>query len=256
MMPADEEKYQPSKNSKNVRKLGKPAETGKMVLDYVCSKLDIKTLTGKAVLDIGCGFRMVRTILEYEMEIGHYTGVELDADLIEYLRTEIDDPRFDFFYADQKNNYYNPQGGDDFDRLDQSLRRAYDIITMFSVITHQVPDESRKTFALARKVIAPYGRLVFTACIQGEGHAAFESDVEDKGVLSSFPPSHLESLKQQAEAGANYMEWNPEKPGQMSGYRIAYLEEILAETGWGCLSVSPPFDQGAPVQSTFVCQPV
>lgn len=255
-MAEDNKKYEPSKNSKNVRKLGKPAETGKMVLDYVCSKLDIESFAGKSVLDIGCGFRMVRTILENDMEVGHYTGVELDSDLIKYLQNEINDPRFDFLYANQKNNYYNPQGGDDFASLNRSLTRDYDIITMFSVITHQDPDEARKTFNLARNSINSNGRLVFTACIQGEGHAAFEMEGGDKGVLALFPESHLRDLKKHADSGAQYMEWNPEKPGQMSGYTIAYLKQILSDTGWDCLSVSPPFDQGAPVQSTFICQPV
>ena len=255
-MSENNKKYQPSKNSKNVRKLGKPSETGKMVLDYVCSKLGIDSLSGKSLLDIGCGFRMVRTILDHEMEIEHYTGVELDADLIKYLQNEVDDPRFEFHYANQKNNYYNPQGGDDFASLHQSLTRTYDIITMFSVITHQDPDEARKTFTLARSSIAPNGRLVFTACIQSEGHAAFEKDGGDKGVLASFPESHLRDLKEQAESGAQYMEWNPDKPGQMSGYTIAYLKEILSNTGWSCLSVSPPFDKGVPVQSTFICSPI
>jgi SAM-dependent methyltransferase len=254
-MAKDNKKYEPSKNSKNVRKLGKPAETGKMVLDYVCSKLDIESFADKSVLDIGCGFRMVRTILENDMEVGHYTGVELDADLIKYLQNEINDPRFDFLYANQKNNYYNPQGGDDFASLNRSLTREYDIITMFSVITHQDPDEARKTFDFARNSIASNGWLVFTACIQGEGHAAFEMEGGDKGVLASFPESHLRDLKEQADSGVQYMEWNPEKPGQMSGYTVAYLKEILSETGWSCLSVFPPFDQGAPVQSTFICKP-
>jgi SAM-dependent methyltransferase len=254
-MPDREKKYEPFKNSKNVQNMGSPSETGKIVLNYLCSKLDLKSLSGKKLLDIGCGFRFAQAITDYKMEIEYYTGVELDSKLVKYLMDEFSDQRFNFVLADQKNNYYNPSGGNDFAQLHKKLATPYDIISMCSVITHQDPIEASKTLKLARKCVDDDGFLLFTACIHGEGHAPFESNSPNKGALTGYSESHLAKLRKLSEQRTNYMEWDPEKPGLMSGYSKPYLLQILIETNWDCLSVSAPFENGAPVQSAFLCRP-
>lgn len=43
----------------------------------VCRSLSLPDLAGKAVLDIGCGWRMCKAILDNDLPIGSYTGIDV-----------------------------------------------------------------------------------------------------------------------------------------------------------------------------------
>ena len=49
-------------------------------------------------------------ILEDELAIGRYVGVDIDPAVIEALRENVDDPRFSFHLAPFYNERYNPDG--------------------------------------------------------------------------------------------------------------------------------------------------
>src|SRR5208282_1278184 len=73
-----------------------PEMTGRIILNSMCARLGWPSLAGKRVLDFGCGVRMVRTIVNLELEIGFYAGIDVNAEAIAWLRQNVDDPWFLF----------------------------------------------------------------------------------------------------------------------------------------------------------------
>lgn len=165
-------------------------------------------------------------LMNRDVPLRSYTGVDVHAGMIEFLTKNATDPRLSFHRFDARNPMYNPNGvamtaetplpvGD----------RRFDLICLFSVITHQLPDDARVLLAILRRYVRPDGRLFFSACVDDE-------------------------------AGVDYYESNPDKPAGLSTYSSAHLRRMLAETGWRLLSWVPPNPEDLPILDSFLCAPV
>ena len=84
----------------------------------------------------------------------------------------------------------------------------FDAVCMFSVITHQAPEEAEKIFSMLHPCVSEGGKLYFTAFI-------------DQTV-------------------DGYIERDPANPGMLSTYNAEPLLEILATSGWTVFDVFPP----------------
>jgi SAM-dependent methyltransferase len=217
-----------NKNALNVRAMGTPAETGSWLIEYMCRRIGIPDLGRCDVLDFGCGCRFAEAIVTRRLPVASYTGIDVDREMIDYLAANIADPRLRFVWWDARNPNYNPAG----EPLDgyRSLpvgERDFDVICMFSVITHQLPQDAEAIFRLLRRHIRPLGHLFFSANIQ---------DMED-----------------------GYREMIPDQPTGHSAYSLAALRELLAGTGWTVVSVEPkrPARAGGwfPIQDSLLCVP-
>ncbi len=214
-----------NRNSLDVRALGSPADTGLALINYMCERIGINSLAGLDVLDFGCGVRFSDSILNRDVPIGSYTGLEVSAEIVEFLKENVTDLRMSYHHVNTLNRLYNPQG----ERLDprgpSPLRDAkFDVVCMFSVVTHQQPQEAIPIFQFLRHHIRSSGHLFFSAFI------------------------HDDNL--------DYRELSPDSPGHMSSYSLPYISNIITEGGWSIVSVADPYPSDSDlklIMTSFLC---
>jgi len=94
---------------------------------------------------------------------------------------------------------------------------------MYSVITHQLPDDAAVIFSLLRKHVRDDGRLFFSAAIE--------------------------------EGDFGYREQFPENPTALSVYSTDLMTQLIEAAGWRMLSFAPRVPGGLPNQETILCAP-
>jgi SAM-dependent methyltransferase len=207
-------------NCPNVSKHS-PEVTGRIIIKSMCQRLAWPSLAGKRILDFGCGVRMVRTIFNLEMEVDLYTGVDVNAAAIAWLKENVDDPRFRFAHLDMQNAQYNPTGNSctPYTLCDMGFDE-FDLACMFSVITHQEPNDAELIFRMLRPCAE---RLYFTTFI--------DDAVDD----------FLEKSQ------------NPSRPRDFSCYSTEFMRAIVLRAGWSIDAVHP-HARSLFQQTTFVCR--
>jgi SAM-dependent methyltransferase len=193
-----------------------PEVTGRIILNSMRHRLGWRSFRGKRLLDFGCGVRFAQTIFNLEIPVARYFGIDVNDDAIRWLKDNLGDQRFSFAHIDMRNAMYNPNGREcSPDALSFLGQATFDAACMFSVITHQAPDDAVRIFAM----LHPYApRLYFTAFI--------DDDVAD------------------------YAEKDPDKLRNMSTYSAAFLTHKLHEAGWTVRASYPPSQLQ---QTAFVC---
>jgi SAM-dependent methyltransferase len=213
-----------NKNAPDVRALGTPADTASWLIGYMCGRLGVISLGHLDVLDFGCGCRFADAIVNKQLPIKSYTGIDVDREMIEFLSQHADDPRMRFYHWSARNPNYNPAG---FPLTPEcplpSDPQTFDLICMFSVITHQLPADTEILFRLLRDRIRPSGRMFFSANIQ--------------------------------EMGVDYCEMVPEKPTADSAYSERFLRRLVEGGGWRILSCEGKGHRDMPIQDSLLCAP-
>jgi SAM-dependent methyltransferase len=212
------------KNAASVRAMGPPADTGARLIRYMCERLGIPDLRGTDLLHFGCGSRFAEAIVLKELPVKSYTGIDVDREMIEFLAGHVVDPRLRFFHWNSYNPSYNPGGfplsaETELPTADQT----FDVICMFSVITHQLPRDAEALLSIFRRRIRPDGRLFFSAIIL---------DMEE-----------------------DYRELVPERPTGSSAYSLRAISDIVARTGWRVLTIAGKNPDGHPIMDSFLCEP-
>jgi len=197
------------RNAKDVLDLGPPADIGVSLLQYMCERIGISDLAGLDVLDFGCGTRFADSIVNRCLPLKSYVGIDVDKPMIDFLRSNVVDPRMSFFHLNARNIVYNPDG----EPIDAAAalpigNRRFDLACMFSVITHQMPDDARAIFSVLRRYVRSKSWLFFSA--------KFE------------------------EGDFGYRESMPESPTALSIYTPALIKVILKGAGWRVVSMVPP----------------
>ncbi|WP_342128569.1 class I SAM-dependent methyltransferase [Hydrogenophaga sp. OTU3427] len=211
-----------NRNSSKVASLMTPEQSGQFLLQLMQLRLGLRDYTEQAVLDFGCGVRFSQAILNLKLPFGQYVGVDCFSDMIEFLRAHVKDPRFSYHLLDVRHPLYNPDGGTllDAQTVLPLPQKHFDIAAMFSVLTHQHPDDAKHILALLRRYVKPTGRL-FLTCFLDEGIASFEDR-------------------------------SPRRNGGMCFYHPAFLTQLLADSGW---RPSARYAADAPlIGDSFVCQ--
>lgn len=196
-----------------------PENTGSALMRLVVERLGLKDLGESDVLDIGCGVRFAQAIINRDIAIRSYTGVDVHLPLIEYLQREIDDPRFLFAHWDVKNARYNLAGERLMPESSLPVEGSFDIIWLFSVFTHLDPSDANAMLAILRRHARPCGALFFSAFLD-EKVDEFEERI-------------------------------PEDPLSLPCYSESYLRRLIEKNGWKICSVHPP---EYCIQHYFVCR--
>ena len=207
------------RNAQDVHFYG-PENTGSILMNLVAERLGLRDLSGSDVLDIGCGVRFTQAIINRDLPIKSYTGVEVYRPLIDYLRREVEDPRFSFSHWDAQNAKYNPAGVKLTPESRLPVEGTFDIIWLFSVFTHLEPSDANALLAILRRHARPRGALFFSAFLD-DTVDSFEDRLPDD------PLSH-----------PCYAEW--------------YLRELVAASGWSVSSVNSPEHF---IQHYLICRP-
>jgi SAM-dependent methyltransferase len=214
-----------NRNAREVQAMGTPADTGLILIRYMCERLGIADLAGLDVLDFGCGSRFAEAIIAHDIRLRSYVGIDVNKEMIDFLSENVTDTRLSFFHFGARNPLYNPAGVP----LSPSIKlpsedRSFDLICMFSVITHQTPEDAAAIFKiLRRQVREEAGSLFFSACL----------------LPGDF----------------GYRENDPSRPTALSIYSANFLTRLLGDAGWRVISIVPPACDDL-ILDSFVCAPV
>lgn len=198
--------------------------TGKTLIELAMRRCGFSSLSDKDVLDVGCGVRFTQAIINREIAIKSYTGVEAYKPIVDFLneRVAAHDNRFRFIHWNVRNAMYNPEGAQLSRLTVLPLTEQFDLIWLFSVFTHLSPDDAISMLSILRKHIRSNGRLLFSAFID-EDLAGFEDRVKDAPLLNAY-------------------------------YGKTYMESLIEQTGWKTEGAFDKDEQNY-IQHYFVCSP-
>jgi SAM-dependent methyltransferase len=211
-----------NRNSFTVSSLMPAEDSGRWLLERMGRQLDIVDFSTVSLLDFGCGVRFTQAILNRGLPIGRYAGVDCFDDMVEFLRSSVQDPRFSFHLLDTRHPLYNPSAPETLgpDTRLPLPEGAFDVVSMFSVVTHQTPEDAGHILTLLRRYVRPDGHLFFTC----------------------FLDSTIESFEDRS----------PQKNSGRCVFHPDVLLEIVQASGW---QVVARYDAELPlIADSFVCR--
>ena len=223
-------------------------ESGRFAVGLLCRILGSKDLSSVQLLDVGCGTKLVRTLIDDSIAIGTYTGIDASAKVIEWLKANVSDPRFEFHHLDAHNTMYNPEGSDlaSFGALPVGERR-FDLICLFSVFTHLAPHDYVAMLRLLRRHAQPDARLVFSLFLRDrEREADFAKALEealaspDLEIRKRTEEAVARASARAAEEAPRFVDAIPGRPLEIARYEPDYALELVRDTGWEVLELHPP----------------
>ncbi|MHC4272600.1 MAG: class I SAM-dependent methyltransferase [Planctomycetota bacterium] len=192
------------------------------------------------VLDLGCGAgRLPLGILDVVGTVRGYEGIDVDRHAIEWCRCWIaeDYPEFRFTRLDVHNDRYNPAGSI---RLDGRFRfdfpdNHFDVIYLYSVLTHMKAADTRVYLGELRRLLAPKGAIFLTAYLERD---VPEVSINPAGYRQpSTKPLHRVRLNRDffeamlAENGLAVMHFD--EHGEADGQSGVYLARANVAAGGG-----------------------
>lgn len=207
-------------------------ESGVVLLGYMAEVMGAETLASVDVLDVGCGVKVTQAILERGIPIGSYTGVDIASPIIDFLREQVDDPRFEHHHLDGYNERYNPGGAvlTATTRLPVDDGRTFDLISLFSVFTHLDPRDYRVMLQMLRPYIRPDGRLYYSLYID-------ERTAGGHGLMDRFAVTWGDDAIGHT---VDFRDMKPEKPLQWALYSRQHALDLIDGTGWEVVGVDDP----------------
>jgi SAM-dependent methyltransferase len=186
-------------NSPKVKKAGYENSAEK-IFALVQQRLGWDSFADKDILDVGCGSRFTLAIINRQIPVQSYTGIEINQQIVDFFQQEVaaEDPRFHYAHWNVHNDMYNPDGISMTQFTELPVPGDFDLIWLFSVFTHLNPEDALALLVLMRRKIRPTGRLFFTTHTR-TNIDTFEDRIEDKPLLRAFyNPDYLASLVVQA----------------------------------------------------------
>ncbi|MEM9257598.1 MAG: class I SAM-dependent methyltransferase [Pseudomonadota bacterium] len=218
------------------------------IIDLTCRVLKHDTLAGLRMLDMGCGVKLVQAILEEQLDIGRYAGIDVYAEQIEFLVNHVRDKRFEFHHMDTHNEMYNPDG----EPLNASTKlpleeHSFDIITLFSVFTHLAPHDYVSMLKVLRNYVKPDGKLLFSLYLN-ESTAGGHGFIDGVARNIKYTPEQIENY----QGPPPFRDWFPDRPLQVAVYSREHAIELVQGTGWHIESVNDPEEH---IQHFIICTP-
>jgi SAM-dependent methyltransferase len=223
----------------------------------LCRTVGQEDLGGIELLDVGCGTKIVKTLLDASIPVGRYVGVDIYSPIIDWLDANVSDPRFEFHHFDARNELYNPGGTPltEFEELPVGSAR-FDLISLFSVFTHLNPEDYVAMLRLLRKYVKPDGTLLFSLFLNDPDHPSVYAQALQAKLASDDPAVVAEATAVVAKALAakdrGFLDEIPEKPLMRARYDKDFALELIDGTGWEVASVNPP---EAHIQNYIICRP-
>ncbi|KUO56608.1 MAG: hypothetical protein APF80_02710 [Alphaproteobacteria bacterium BRH_c36] len=184
-----------------------------------------KPVANSRWLDFGCGVKMAQALYEHDNPQDIYVGLDVFEAQIEHLKERLaGEPKFAFATVPFQNNMYNKQGEP---MTSESVLpvpvQEYDLLTMFSVVTHMEPHHTSAILKILRKYAAPDARLVFSC---------FADENQEVPFYDEFP----------------------DKPLMHARYRKSALDEFISDAKWETVYYGEPIEKV--IRSHYVCRPV
>jgi SAM-dependent methyltransferase len=215
------------------------------LIAHMCAHLGAPDLGSTEVLDFGCGVRFTQAFLNRNVPVKRYVGVDAYGEMIEFLRANVSDPRFEFVHVNAHNALYNPTGEIMSERTSLPIDgQRFDLVCLFSVFTHLAPHDYVSMLKLLRRFAKPTGRLFYTLFIDElteGGHGLIDkfpralgasTDPELKQALASAPAARREPVP--------FRDLSPKKPLLYALYSREHALELIEGTGWEVLDLFPP----------------
>ncbi len=209
-------------NAKNIAEIG-TEKTGEVLLKFLAEELAIDDWGNVGLLDIGCGVRFTQTLLNRDIKIGRYCGVDVKEDIIQALKSEVPDSNFDFHYWHVFNNLYN-KAGEKFSTIEKLPTDVSDMryACLISVFTHLNGPDSNDMLRILRASLPKGSKILFSIFI--------DDDIE-----------------------ADYIEVFPQNPSRTVKHKSAAFEKLLTNNDWKVLK----FNKARPecyINDHFVCE--
>lgn len=225
------------------------------LLEQLCALVGVDDLSRCDLLDVGCGVKFTQAILNHDIPIRSYTGVDVYGEMIEFLRANVHDPRFEYHHVDVRNELYNPDAPPMTAESDLGVAdRNFDVICLYSVFTHLSPADYVTMLKILRRYIRPEGRLVYTLFVDeltDGGHGLtdfFQRTLSREG--SDQPSAEVAAAVRQV---VPFRDVDPSRPLTYALYSREHAYELIDGTGWEPLQLVPPTEHA---QHVFVCRPV
>jgi SAM-dependent methyltransferase len=230
-------------------------------MQHMCEQVGRADLRDLEVLDFGCGTRFTRALLNESVPIKRYVGVDVYRKMIDFLRKNVHDPRFEYFHINAHNALYNPKGEALTEAMELPIDgQTFDIICLFSVFSHLAPHDYVTMLKLLRRYAKPDGRLFFTLYID-------ELTERGNGLMDKWRANMVKQLPRDEMARAietyrsaepqtvePFKDLAPETPLRWAVYSEPHARELIDGTGWEAVKLAPPV--GFVRQHYFVCAPV
>jgi SAM-dependent methyltransferase len=228
------------------------------LIERMCERVGLADLSNVEVLDMGCGVKFTKLFLNQEVAIKRYVGIDVYREMIEFLRENVEDPRFEYFYIDVKNDKYNPGGVPFTEELRLPVGdQTFDLICLFSVFTHLAPPDYRTMLKLLRRHVRADGRLFFTLYINeltAGGHGLMDAWVKNlAGSEGEFSADVAKRLTSGLPAVEPFVDLDPVNPLKWAVYSEQHARELIDGTGWTIDGLSEP---DVYIQHHIVCAPV
>src|SRR6185503_5414527 len=123
-------------------------------------------------------------------------GVDCFRDMIEFLVGAVHDPRFAYHHFDMRHPLYNPTGAVPLgpDARLPLPENHFDVVSMFSVMTHQSPEDAHHILSLLRRYVRPNGQLFFTCFLDADIPSFEDRSPERNGGRCCYNPAFLEEI--------------------------------------------------------------
>jgi SAM-dependent methyltransferase len=116
------------------------------------------------ILDLGCGCGRFALVLRDFDHLGYrfrgvYTGVDIDAEMIDWCRSHFPGPQFRFIHTNRYSKVYNPSGATDA-RLSLPIEAdSQDFVFSVSLLTHVLEAELLAYLRESYRVLRPGQRM-------------------------------------------------------------------------------------------------
>jgi len=166
---------------------------------YIAGLLEITDYSNMDILDYGCGVKFSQAILQFDIPVKSYTGIDIDADMIAFLQDNVQRTNMEYYPVSFYNALYNTTGDKmTADYLLPFGDRLFDLVTMQSVMTHFNPNDFEVCLKMLKKYLKPNGKIFFT-CILARRQEEDFKDLTDKPLQrASFREDYALELIEKA----------------------------------------------------------
>lgn len=200
------------------------------LLEVLAQELDRPDLGDRSILDVGCGVKFSQALIEHDLPLGSYTGVDVHRPVIDHLSAAVDDPRFDYHHVDFFNARYNPSGTPmTADSVLPVGDRTFDLICGFSLMTHLDPTDFASMLAIMRRHAHESTRLVFTAFID-------EHTDGGHGVIDQYS----RAMGADASTGEPFRDFFPDDVLRVALYSKDLARSIIEASDWSIVAIKDP----------------
>jgi SAM-dependent methyltransferase len=175
--------------------------TGETLVKLVLRRVGLPDLADTDVLDVGCGVRLAMTLINRKIAIKSYTGVDVEPKLISFLKQNVEevDNRFRFILWDVYNREYNRGGKNLAEVLRLPVAEEFDLIWLFSVFTHQLPNDAAVLLRILRQHIRSTGKLMFSFFATCETDRFVDKSTDGSSIAGFYHPEYMRSLVEAAD---------------------------------------------------------